>query len=218
MLTRRSLLKSATAAAVTATLSRKSFAGAPSAATQPLRQLEYGDVALLPGPLQEQFEYHHKLLLGFDNDMLLKPFRERTGLPAPGEDMGGWYSNSPFFDAHGAFEGYVPGHNFGQFLSAFSRAGAATQDAASREKIEALVTGLAPTLQARFYDGYVLPAYTFDKICGGLVDACSIGGVKAARPALDQALAAALPRLPEKALSRPEQRARPHTSEAQAWD
>lgn len=218
MLTRRSMLKSATAATVAAALSRKSFAAAPAAIATPLRQLAYRDVTLLPGPLQEQFDYHHKLLLGLDNDMLLKPFRERTGLPAPGEDMGGWYSNSPFFDAHGSFEGYVPGHSFGQFLSALSRAAAITNDAPTRQKVEALVGGFAPTLQDRFFTDYTLPAYTFDKNCCGLADAYSFADVRAARPALEHALSVALPHLPEKALSRPEQRARRHTNEAETWD
>lgn len=216
MLTRRTLLKSATAAAVTASLSRRSFAAAPASA--PLRQLDYSAVTLLPGPMREQFDYHHRLLLGLDPDALLKPFRERTGLPAPGDDMGGWYSNSPFFDPHGSFDGFVPGHSFGQYLSGLSRAAAITGDPATRARVQSLVDGIAPTLTSRFYNNYTLPAYTFDKTCCGLVDAHAFAGVSAARPALEQALAAALPHLPEKALSRAEQNARPHQNDAFAWD
>ena len=218
MLTRRSLLKSATAAAVSATLARRSFAASAAPGSAPLRQLDYSAVALLPGPLAEQFRYHHQLLLAIDNDALLKPFRERSGQPAPGDDLGGWYSNSPFFDPHGSFDGFVPGHSLGQWISALARASAITGDRATQVKVDALVTGLAPAVTSRFYDGYTLPAYTFDKTCCGLIDAYSLAGVKAAKPALEHALAVTLPHLPEKALSRPEQAARPHSNDAQTWD
>jgi len=204
--------------ATTAGLYGRGFAAPQKDVATPLRPFPYSAVTLLPGPLQEQFDYHYKLLLGLDNDKLLKPFRERAGMPAPGEDMGGWYSNSPFFDAHGSFEGFVPGHSFGQYLSALSRGAAMTGDAATHAKVDALVAGFAPTISGRFYQDYTLPAYTFDKTCCGLGDAYTHAGVRAAGPALDQALAAVLPHLPEKALSRPEQRARPHTSDAQTWD
>ena len=224
MLSRRSLLTSATAAAVTTALSRRSSASvfALGAAAQPaptlLRQLDYSAVTLLPGPLHEQFHYHHQLVLDLDNDKLLKPFRERAGLEAPGDDMGGWYSNSPFFDPHGSFDGFVPGHALGQWISALARSAAITGDPATRRKVEALVGGLAPTLTGRFFDNYTLPAYTVDKLCCGFVDAGSLTSTPSARPALEQLLSAGLPHLPEKALSRPEQRVRPHGNEAQTWD
>ena len=218
MLTRRSLLKSATAAGVSATLARRGFGLAAATSSPPLRQLDYRAVTLLPGPLADQFRYHHQLLLAMDNDALLKPFRERSGQPAPGDDLGGWYSNSPFFDPHGSFQGFVPGHSLGQWISALARASAITGDHATKVKVDALVTGLAPAITSRFYDGYTLPAYTFDKTCCGLIDAYSFADTKAAKPALEHALAVTLPHLPEKALSRPEQAARPHSNDAQTWD
>ena len=218
MLTRRRLLQTAAAGSAGLVLSRHAHGIVPDAAHTPLRQLNYSAVTLLPGPLQEQFAYHHKLLLGLDNDALLKPYRERTGLPAPGEDMGGWYSNSPFFDSHGSFEGFVPGHSFGQYLSALSRASAITRDPATLAKVQALLTGISPTLTGRFYNDYTLPAYTFDKLCCGLGEADRVAGVGSAAPLLTSALNAALPHLPEKALSRPEQHVRPHANDAQTWD
>jgi DUF1680 family protein len=218
LLTRRAFLQSASATATTAALSGRSFASPEQAPPTPLHQFDYNAVTLLPGPMHEQFDYHHRLLLDLDNDKLLKPFRERTGLPAPGEDMGGWYSNSPFFDPHGSFEGYVPGHSFGQYLSALSRAAAITGDPATHAKIDALVAGFAPTLTSGFYNDYTLPAYTFDKTCCGLGDAYAYAGARSAGPALEQALSAVLPHLPEKALSRAEMRERPHTNDAQTWD
>ena len=44
-----------------------------------------------------QFDQNHKLFLGLDEDGLLKPFRQREGLPAPGPDLGGWYDNGDDF-------------------------------------------------------------------------------------------------------------------------
>ncbi|WP_419805161.1 beta-L-arabinofuranosidase domain-containing protein [Terriglobus sp.] len=218
LLTRRSFLKSASlAAGALGPLNR--LRAEPQSATAPrLRRLDYTAVTLLPGPMQQQFEYHQQLLLGLDNDAMLKPFRERTGLAAPGEDLGGWYSNSPFFDPHGAFEGFVPGHSLGQWISALSRGAAITGNAAQRQKVDLLLTGLAPTLTSRFYDGYTLPGYTFDKVLCGLVDALAYGQSKQAAAMLPVALAAALPHLPEKALSRPEQHVRPHRNDAETWD
>ena len=227
MFTRRKLLQTTAAAAGSLAVSRLARAAAPvamavpiaTAAPEPvLRTLDYSAVTLLPGPLQEQFADHHRIMLGLNNEALLKPERERTGLPAPGEDMGGWYSNSPFFDPHGSFEGFVPGHSFGQYLSALARAGAATKDAATLAKVRALVGGIGPTLTSRFYDGYTLPGYTLDKLCCGLGEAYSFAGVAEAKPLLATALDAALPHLPEKALSRPEQHVRPHNNDAQTWD
>jgi hypothetical protein len=121
MISRRTVLKSATAAAVTAALSRRAFAASSEAPEVPLAQLDYSAVTLLPGPMKEQFDYHHKLVLGMSNDMLLKPFRERAGLAAPGDDFGGWYSNSALFDPHGSWDGFSPGHSFGQHLSTHKR-------------------------------------------------------------------------------------------------
>jgi DUF1680 family protein len=218
MISRRSVLKSATAAAVTAALSRRSFAAATEVPEVPLAQLDYSAVTLLPGPMQEQFDYHHKLVLRMSNDMLLKPFRERAGLAAPGEDFGGWYSNSVLFDPHYSWDGFCPGHSFGQHVSTLARAGAITGDPAYRTKVEALVTGVAPTLTDEFYANYPLPGYVFDKILLGLVDAHTLMGVKSAKPLAEHTFEVVSPHLPERALSRAEAVARPHMYEQGAWD
>ena len=219
--TRREVLKSGTAASLGFAFAKRSSALPPPSSVEaatPLRQLEYSQVTLLPGPMRQQFDQTHARFMGLDNDMLLKPFRQGTGLPAPGDDMGGWYSNSRFFVTNGGSDGFVPGHSFGQYLSGLSRAYAVTGDRATQVKVEQLVAGIQPTLMSRFYDGYHLPGYTFDKVLCGLSDAHTLAGVQSAGPAMDQALAAALPHLPEKALSRPEQRARPHKVDADTWD
>ena len=210
----------AIAAAKSTPVLRAGAQGVANRGTAPLklRRLHYRAVTLLDGPMQQQFQHHQELLIGLDDDALLKPFRQRSGLAAPGEDMGGWYSNSPFFDPHGSFEGFIPGHTLGQWISALSRGAAITGSTAQRHKVKALLTGLAPTLTSRFYNDYTLPAYTFDKTLCGLVDAMQYGESRQAAALLPVALAAALPHLPEKALSRPEQRVRPHHGEAETWD
>ena len=221
--TRRDVLKTGTAAAFSFAAHRNASAkffspGTATPAPTLLRQLDYNQVALLPGPMRQQFEQTYRRFMGIENDMLLKPFRQGAGLDAPGDDMGGWYSNSRFFNVIYGADGFVPGHSFGQYLSGLARAYAVTGDRATQAKVEALVGGLQPTLVSRFYDGYHLPGYTFDKLCCGLGDAYSLAGVSTAIPALEQGLTAALPHLPEKALSRYEQRARPHTLDADTWD
>jgi DUF1680 family protein len=183
-----------------------------------LDQFDYGDVALMDGPAFDQFQDTHKTLLALDEDALLKPFREKAGLPAPGPDFGGWYNASPRFNPPGDMSGYIPGHSFGQHLSALSRAYAVTGDAATGAKVRRLVAGYAPTIASRFYDGYPLPAYTFDKTAIGLIDAHSFGRDPSALHVLNAATDAALPRLPEKALTRPEMEARPHANVACTWD
>ena len=74
------------------------FAAATSAIEPRLSQFDYGQVTLLDGPMLDQFTRNHQFYLALDEDGLLKPFRERAGLPAPGPVMGGWYNDSPDYD------------------------------------------------------------------------------------------------------------------------
>jgi DUF1680 family protein len=166
----------------------------------------------------EQFRAQHATLLGMDEDALLKPYRVAARLAAPGADLGGWYNASASFNPPADMHGFIPGHSLGQYISGLARAYAITGDAKTREKVQRLVAGLAPTLTGRFYDGYPLPAYTFDKINIGLIDAHTFAGDARALPTLDRALDAALPHLPEKALTRPEMAQRPHPNVAFTWD
>ena len=114
---RRAFLKLGAAAAVASTARfPRAETTAPDAGATPLEQFGYHEIELLDGAMRQQFEANHALFLALDDDMLLKPFRQRAGQPAPGEDMGGWYDNSPDFDPHGTFHGFIPGHSFGQYL------------------------------------------------------------------------------------------------------
>jgi uncharacterized protein len=226
--TRRQILKDgALLAAASAALGRKrlwaagsSSATPASAITPPLSTFKYSEVQLLDGPLKEQFDHNHDLFLHLNEDALLKPFREREGMAAPGPDMGGWYDNADDFSPPENFHAFVPGHSFGQYVSALARAYAVTGHKPTQEKVHRLVRGFGETAEpsGKFYVGYHLPAYTFDKTSCGLIDAHEFANCPDALDVHWRATQAALPYLPEKALSRAEQRARPHKNVADTWD
>jgi uncharacterized protein len=219
--TRRSFLKSGAAiAAVSFAKSRAGWAaGEPKANAAPLKQFGYGDVELLDGPLKEQFDRNHAFYRALNEDSLLKPFRERAGLPAPGEEMGGWYSWAPL-DAINKLpdNGFAPGHTFGQYLSGLSRDYAATGDRETQEKVHRLVGNFAPAISEHFWDGNRFPAYTYDKMTIGLIDAHEFAQAPDALKVLDKALDSVQAHLPPGGISRADQYARPHTDESFCWD
>lgn len=186
----------------------------------PLAMFKYPQVQLLEGIFQQQLENNHKLYLNLDEDGLLKPFRQRQGMPAPGPDLGGWYDNSNDFNPENNFHGFIPGHTFGQYVSGLARTYAVTGSKPTQAKVQRLVRGFAETVEptGKFYVDYRLPGYTFDKTCCGLIDAHEFAADPIALEVLKRATEAALPHLPEKALSRVEQEARPHKSIAFTWD
>ena len=186
----------------------------------PLPLFGYSHVQLLDGPFRIQFDQNHKLFLGLDEDGLLKPFRQREGLPAPGPDLGGWYDNADDFNEKDNFHAFIAGHSFGQYLSGLARAYAVTGSKPTQEKVQRLVRGFAATVEpsGKFYVDYRLPGYTFDKTCCGLIDAHEFAADPIALDVLKRSTDAVLPHLPEKALSRAEQEARPHKSIAYTWD
>src|SRR5271154_1342575 len=188
--------------------------------TPPISLFAYPDVQLLDGPMRTQFENNHKLFLAMDEDGMLKPFRKREGLPAPGPDMGGWYDNGDDFNEKDNFHAFIAGHSFGQYLSGLARAYAVTGSKPTQEKVQRLVKGFGETVEpaGKFYVDYRLPGYTFDKTCCGLIDAHEFAGDPNALAVLKRATDAVLPHLPEKALSRAEQEARPHKTIAYTWD
>ena len=214
---RREFLKSSTSASAAALSPRMLHALAPSAAA-PMRQLDYSQVRLLDSPLRQQFDHNHALFLALNNDSMLKPFRQLAGLPAPGEDLGGWYSPSTKFDPAHDFTGYVPGHTFGQWVSALARAYAITGDKATQRKIHELIAGYSGAISSKFYADYNLPCYTYDKVVCGLIDAHQFAQDPLALKLLDPTTDAVMPRLPDHALTRAEMRARPHPNISFTWD
>jgi DUF1680 family protein len=186
----------------------------------PLTTFAYSNVELLDSPMKRQFEENHARFLNLDDDRLLKVFRQVAGLPAPGEDMGGWYDLTGFSLESNDFHGFIAGHSFGQYLSGLARAYAVTGSEPTRAKIDRLVKGYAETLdpKASFFADYRLPAYTYDKLSCGLIDAHEFAQDPLAMDVHEKLTRAITAYLPEKALSRAEQRSRPHKDESYTWD
>jgi len=118
------------------------------------------------------------------------------------------------------FHGFIAGHSFGQYLSGLARAYAVSGSEPTRAKINQLVKGYAETLdpKAKFFVDYRLPAYTYDKLSCGLIDAYEFAHDPMAMNVHEKLTRAMAAYLPEKALSRWEQRSRPHKDTAYTWD
>ena len=190
------------------------------AISTPLTTFSYGDVKLFDGPMKRQFEENHARFQNLDDDRMLKVYRQVAGLPAPGDDMGGWYDLTGFSLEGGEFHGFIAGHSFGQYVSGLARAYAVTGSEETRAKINRLVKGYGETLdaKAKFFVDYRLPAYTYDKLCCGLIDAHEYAHDPMAMDILEKLTRAMVAYLPEKALSRAEQRSRPHKDTTYTWD
>lgn len=144
------------------TVQAQAQAAPPAAGKRVLEPFDYRGVTLEEGDLKRQFDETRSYYLRIPNDDLLKGFRARAGLPAPGVDLGGWYSSDTF-------------HIFGQILSGLARMYAATGDPACKEKVDYLVQEWGKCIAP---DGFVYfsatpnaPHYIYDKMVGGLVDA-----------------------------------------------
>jgi len=140
-----------------------------------LLPLDYHGVRITGGVLRRQLDQTVEDYLRIPNDDLLLGFRKRAGLPAPGHDLGGWYSDDVF-------------HVFGQILSGLARMHAATGDPACKAKADALFEGWEKCLGTDGYFYYSMrpnaPHYIYDKMVGGLVDLATYGGNKEALVAL----------------------------------
>lgn len=222
---RRTFLQAASATTAAAYAGRIVPAWAESskslvAVNTPLNTFAYSEVELLDGPMKQQFEENHARFLHLEDDRLLKVFRQNAGLRAPGEDMGGWYDGTGFSLIRNDFHAFIPGHGFGQYVSALARSYAVTGSEETRAKVNRLVKGYAETLdpKARFFVDYRLPAYTYDKLSCGLIDAHEFAQDPIAMDVHEKLTRAMLAYLPEKALSRQEQRARPHKDTSYTWD
>jgi len=170
--------------------------------------------------MKRQFEENHARFLNLEDDRMLKVFRQVAGLAAPGEDMGGWYDLTGFTLEGNDFHGFIAGHSFGQYVSALARAYAVTGSEATRLKVNRLVKGYGETLdsKAKFFVDYRLPAYTYDKLSCGLIDAHEYVHDPLAMDIHEKLTRAIVPYLPEKALSRAEMRSRPHKDTSYTWD
>jgi uncharacterized protein len=183
-LSRRDVLRGALGAALLTALPATQSAG-----KEVVHEFPYGAVRLTGGKFKQQFDHIHTHYLALSNDRLLKVFRQRVGLPAPGADMGGWYD----------VNGFVPGLTLGQYISGLARFGAATGDQACHDKARALVAGFGEFL-ARTNNPYagpnaekMWPAYVMDKYVVGLVDAYRLSGSQQAKQLLPQVIAKCRP-------------------------
>jgi hypothetical protein len=176
----------------------------PAEASTPLQEFGYGDVDLAPGSSQAQFEQTCAVLMSLNEDSLLKPWRLRAGLPAPGPELGGWYDEVPLKKTDSGGHGFAPAHCFGQWISALSRAYAIKRAPEIRARLKRLLELYEPAISGRFYANFRFPAYNYDKMVIGLIDAHEFGGISQAYPLLDRTTDAAEPHLPPHALDRGE--------------
>jgi DUF1680 family protein len=190
-------------------LSRRAFVGGSAASfvaaaaarsddRLKLREFAYSQVALTGGPMADMYKRMRAHFLKLDEDRLLKVYRQRVGMTAPGRDMGGWY------DA----EGFVPGHLIGQFISGLSRIHASTGDPEAAAKARRLVLGYAAAFEK---DGnpYASPkaiatwaCYVLDKYEIGLLDAANLAKVDEARVLLPRLIQSAVRYIPDHTFDR----------------
>jgi DUF1680 family protein len=183
----------------------------------PLAEFDYGRVRLAPGWAMGQLEATANLLLGLDDDALLKPFRQMAGKAAPGGELLGWYCYRADFNPKGDDDGFAPGHSFGQWVSALSRYHAITGSQAAREKVLRLNRLFAEAVSGDYFEKNRFPAYCYDKLVCGLIDSHQFVGDAEAFSILRQTTAAALPHLPAKAIPR-ESVWRPGLDASYTWD
>ena len=200
MRSRRSFLQ--TASLATAALCSSSLA--QDERRRPLDEFNYGDVELAPGLVQTQFEQTQSVLMSLNEDSLLKPWRLRAGLPAPGPDLGGWYDEVPLNKTESGGHGFAPAHCFGQWISALSHGYAVNRDPRTRAKVEHLLALYEPAISGRFYTNFRFPAYNYDKMVMGLIDARRFAGLDPSYRLLGLTTDAAEPHLPPHALDRDE--------------
>jgi uncharacterized protein len=223
-LSRRGFLRMgtlATAAAAGSGSWRNLAWGLDAPAAAPLSEFGYGDVILSSELHETQLRETQAVLMALSDDSLLKPFRQMSGMPAPGDDLGGWYHYDPDYDYRKNFDaGFAPACTFGQWVSALARAYAITGDAATRDKVLRLNRLYAQSISGQFYEQNRFPAYTYDKLVLGLLDSHTLVGDPQALAILEQTTDTALPHLPGHAVEH-NQRWRmdkPADDESWTWD
>lgn len=187
------------------------------AKTAPLAEFRYGDVTLRSEPHESQLRNTHEVLMSLSEDSLLKPFRQMAGQPAPGSDLGGWYTYDPDFDWHKDDAGFAPGATFGQWISALARYYAITGCEDTRARVLRLNRSYAQTISENFYGANRFPAYCYDKLVLGLIDSQLWVRDPDAFAILDATTRAAVPHLPEGAIDR-ELEWRPGKDQSFRWD
>ncbi len=186
-------------------------------ASEPLAEFGYGDVTLAAGLPESQLEETQAILMGLDDDALLKPFRLMAGRSAPGRDIGGWYRYDPDYVIGKTEAGFAPGHSFGQWVSALSRAYAITGSPETRDRVLRLNRLLGESISGDYFELTRFPAYSYDKLVCGLIDAQKFAGDPEAFAILGKVTDIANPHLPGKAIER-EMQWRPGKDSSFGWD
>ncbi len=202
-LNRRTFLELAAAASPFAL---RSAAWAAPPAEAPLAEFGYEQVRVTGGLQAAQRDNVTSVLMGLDEDSLLKPFRAMAGKPAPGVSLGGWYEWLPDYDFHHGEAGLAPASTFGQWTSALSRLYAASRFATPAPPLQARVLRLHALLAEAISPAYFaqtrFAGYSLDKLVCGLIDAHQFAADPAALTTLDQVATAAEPSLPGHAVDR----------------
>ena len=220
-ISRREFVRSASLASAACLLPNFHISGripgfAAALSSPPLEEFGYGDVTLASNLHEKQLAETHTLLMGLNEDSLLKPFRQMVGQRAPGEDLGGWYQYAP--DSRDYFEvGFAPGCTFGQWVSALARSYAIHRSPETRAKVLRLNRLYAKTIAGDFYENTRFPAYTYDKLMCGLIDSHQYAGDPDALAILDETTKTALLHLPKKAVEHG-QRWRSNPDVSYMWD
>jgi hypothetical protein len=183
----------------------------------PLAEFGYGDVALASALHERQLTESHAVLTGLGDDELLKPFRLMAGKDAPGRDIGGWYRYAPNYQVGKDDAGFAPAHCFGQWVSALARGYSITGSAETREKVLRLNQMLGDAISGAYFEKTRFPAYSYDKLVCGLIDAQAFAGDPEAFAILDKVTGTALPHLPGRAIERDVQW-RPGKDFSYGWD
>lgn len=174
----------------------------------PLGEFGYEQVSVRGEQQIAQRENVSTVLMGLDEDSLLKPFREMAGMAAPGASLGGWYEWKPDYNYHHDDAGLAPGSTFGQWMSGLARlyAGSTFDGRPGRTDMAERVTRLNGLLSGSIAPAYFartrFPGYTFDKLACGLMDGHRLLGDGTAFRTLDRVTAAAEPSLAGHALDR----------------
>ncbi len=145
-----------------------------------LEPFDYQGVRLLDSVFKSQYDRTRDYYFGVSNDDILKGFRDRVGLPAPGQVLGGWAQ----VDSSGIF---------GQLISGMVRMYKATGDTEMRDKAVFLMNGWGETFKkdgipgtSRRKTGVEHTHYAFEKTMCGLVDVAKYTDNKDAVPLMDK--------------------------------
>jgi len=155
-----------------------------------IRTFDFGGVQLREGLIKDKFNLVRDYYFRVPNDDLLKRYRERAGLPAPGKTHGGW-----------------GGPDIGCLFSVFARMSKATGDTAARDKAVYLMDEWAKTISEQPSEGARRTGFG-RAVVDGLVDLHRYVGNKDALKHLERVTVLA---------EKYQDRSRPYTSVGGEW-